>query len=57
MERTGQRFRTFAEAARAEREEYWRMTPVERLQLLRELQLRVWGPDAPDVREAERSKS
>lgn len=49
-------FRNVEEAARAEREEMWRLTPAERMAIARELQLRVYGADAPDVRESERAK-
>ena len=54
--RVGHKARGFDEAARWEREQNWRLTPMERLRIARELQLRVYGPDAPDVRESERAK-
>lgn len=52
MDRTVTISRTFAEADAATREQYWAMTPLERLILARQLVLAVYGPDCPDVREA-----
>lgn len=51
----GNKSRSFADAERWEREQYLAMTPIERLMLARELQLRVYGVDAPDVRASERA--
>ncbi len=44
--------RSFAEADQRTREQYWAMTPLERLILARQLVLAVYGSDCPDVREA-----
>lgn len=57
IEPVGNKARTFEEAARWEREQNWSLTPLERLEILRELQLRVFGTDAPDVRESQRLES
>lgn len=57
IQRTGNKARSFEEAARWEREERWKLSPIERLRIARELQLRVYGADAPDVRESERNKT
>lgn len=50
MERIGHKYQTLAEAAEAERLAMWAMSPEERLAIARELQLRVYGRDCPDVR-------
>jgi hypothetical protein len=54
MERVITVHRDHASAAAAERAEYHAMTPEQRMLIARELQLRVYGRDCPDVREAER---
>ena len=56
MERVANRARSFAEAERWDREQMWAMTPEERLEAARILCERAYGPDAPDVRDSERSK-
>ena len=55
MERVANRALSFADAQRWDREQMWAMTPEERLDAARILRERVYGPDAPDVRAAERS--
>jgi len=54
MDREVHKSRSFAEAERHDREQQWRMTPDERMQVAAELRERVYGADCPDVREAER---
>ena len=44
--------RSFAEADRRTREQYWAMNPLERLVLARQLVLAVYGRECPDVRSA-----
>ena len=56
MERVAIKTRSFDEAERWDREQSWRLTPDERLRILRELQERVYGKDPPDVRVSERSR-
>jgi len=56
MEREGYKADSFADAARHDREQQWRMTPDERFQAAAELRARAYGRNCPDVREAERSK-
>jgi hypothetical protein len=56
MERDAHKATSFAEAARRDLEQQWAMTPEERLEAARVLRERVYGKDAPDVREAERAK-
>lgn len=43
---------SFAEADARTREQYWAMSPLERLVLARQLVLAVHGRDCPDVRAA-----
>jgi len=57
IQRVGNKASSFEEAARWEREQNWALTPVERLRIARELQLRAFGRDAPDVRESERGRT
>ena len=56
MDRDAHKSTSFAEAARWDREQMWAMTPDERLAIAKVLRERVYGKDAPDVREAERGK-
>lgn len=56
MERVAFKTTSFAEADRWDREQVWAMTPDERLRILRILRERVYGKDAPDVRESERRR-
>ncbi len=56
MERVAFKASSFAEADRWDREQSWALTPDERLKILRVLQERVYGKDAPDVREGERRR-
>jgi hypothetical protein len=56
MEREAYKTTSFEDAARHDREQMWAMTPDERMAIARVLRERVYGADAPDVREAERSK-
>jgi hypothetical protein len=56
MERVAHKSTSFAEAERWDREQHWAMTPQERLAAAKELRERAYGKEAPDVREAERSK-
>lgn len=56
IEPIGHKARSFEEADRWNREQNWALTPLERMQIARQLQIRVYGGDAPDVRESERSK-
>lgn len=56
MERVAFKTRSFAEADRWDREQSWALTPDERLRILRVLQERVYGRDAPDVRESQRRR-
>jgi predicted Fe-S protein YdhL (DUF1289 family) len=56
MDRVVRRFTSFEEATRAEREEWGRMTPDERLDVLRVLRLQFHGEDCPDIRETEAAK-
>ena len=56
MERVAIKTRSFDEAERWDREQSWRLTPDERLRILRELQERVYGKDPPDVRASERDR-
>ncbi len=52
MERVVTISRSFREADQRTREQYWAMTPLERMVLARQLVLQVWGDDCPDVRQA-----
>ena len=54
MERIAHVSRSFAEAEIWDRDQMWSLTPDERLAIARTLRERVFGSDAPDVREAER---
>ncbi len=56
MDRVAHKATSFADAERWDREQHWAMTPDERLAAAKELRDRVYGRDAPDVREAERAK-
>jgi hypothetical protein len=56
MERIAHKCTSFEEAARWDREQQWAMIPDERLAIAKELRERVFGKDAPDVRQAEREK-
>jgi hypothetical protein len=56
MEREAHKSRSFADADRWDKEQQWAMTPDERLAIAKELRDRVYGKDAPDVRESERAK-
>lgn len=55
MDRTSHIARDFADADRWDREQQLSMTPDERLEVARVLRERVFGVDAPDVRESERA--
>ncbi len=57
MERDAILAHSFEEAERWSREQMWAMTPEERMEIARVLRDRVYGKDAPDVRESEWSKS
>ena len=56
MDRVANKAHSFADAERWDLEQMWAMTPEERLEAARILRERAYGPDAPDVREAERAK-
>ena len=56
MEREANVAHSFAEAERWSLEQMWAMTPEQRYEIARILRERVYGPDAPDVRESERSQ-
>ena len=56
MEREVHKATSFADAARWDREQQWALTPEERFEIARILRERVYGTDAPDVRESERSR-
>jgi len=56
MEREANLAHSFEEAERWSLQQMWAMTPDERLEIARVLRERVYGTDAPDVRESERSK-
>jgi len=53
MERVAFKTSSFAETERWDREQSWALTPDERLRILRVLCERVYGKEAPDVREGE----
>ena len=52
MERIVTVSRSFAEADQRTREQYWSMSPLDRLVLARRLVLDVYGSECPDVRAA-----
>ncbi len=56
MERVANKARGFEDARRWEIAQYRRMSPDERRAVARALRDRVYGPDRPDVREAERAR-
>jgi hypothetical protein len=56
MEREANKAHSFAEAERWNLKQLWAMTPEQRLEIAKVLRDRVYGADAPDVRESERSK-
>lgn len=56
MDREAHKSRSFSDADRWDREQQWSMTPEERLRIAKILRDRVYGENAPDVRESERSK-
>lgn len=56
MDREANKAHSFREAELWSRRQQWAMTPDERLAIAQQLRDRVYGHDAPDVREAERSK-
>lgn len=56
MEREAHKARSFEEADRWDRAQQLAMTPDERFDIARTLRERVYGSDAPDVREAERGR-
>ncbi len=56
MEREVHKSHSFADAERWDREQMWSMTPDERIEIACILRERVYGTDAPDVRESERAK-
>ncbi|HEX6811352.1 MAG TPA: hypothetical protein VF384_07005 [Planctomycetota bacterium] len=56
MERDANKANSFAEAERWNLKQLWAMTPDERMEIARILKERVYGADAPDIRESERSK-
>ena len=51
MERVCTKAKTFKEAEEQNVAQYVRMTPVQRQKIAKELRERVYGKDAPDVRE------
>ena len=56
MERESNKAHSFAEAQQWSLQQMWAMTPDERLEIAKILRDRVYGADAPDVRESERAK-
>jgi hypothetical protein len=54
MERIANKCHSFAEAEQWDNEQMWAMTPDERYAIAATLRERAFGPDSPDVREAER---
>lgn len=56
MEREANKAHSFAEAEQWNLRQQWAMTPDERLEIAKTLRDRVYGSDAPDVRESERAK-
>lgn len=56
MEREAHKARSFEEADCWDREQQHAMTPDERFAIVRALLERVYGPDVPDVRAAERER-
>ena len=56
MEHDAHKSTSFEDAARWDREQQWAMTPDERIEIARTLRERVYGKDAPDVRESELEK-
>jgi hypothetical protein len=56
MDREANKARSFGEAEQWDRKQQWAMTPDERHEVAKVLRDRFFGRDAPDVREAERSK-
>lgn len=56
MERVAHKTRSFEEADRWDREQSWRLSPDERLRILKVLQERVYGKNPLDVRASERSR-
>jgi hypothetical protein len=56
MDRDANKARSFAEAELWDRKQQWAMSPDERHEIARILRDRAYGPNAPDVREAERLK-
>jgi hypothetical protein len=57
MAREANKARSFAEAERWNLQQLWSLTPEERLAIAKELRDRVYGADAPDVRESERANA
>jgi hypothetical protein len=53
MERVAHKAHSFAEAEQWNLQQMWSMTPDERIEVAAVLRERVWGTDAPDVRESE----
>ena len=53
MDREANKSYSFADAERWNLRQMWAMTPDERLDLAKELKDRVFGANAPDVRESE----
>ncbi|MDO8348953.1 MAG: hypothetical protein Q7T30_01865 [Planctomycetota bacterium] len=56
MEREANKAHSFAEAEQWNLQQQWAMTPDDRLEIAKILRDRVYGADAPDVRESERSR-
>ncbi len=56
MERIAHKARSFEEAAEWDIRQHVEMSPQERQAAARALRERVYGPAAPDVREAERGR-
>ena len=54
MERVGRGFRSPEEAAQADREAMWALSPAERFAIAWAIRERIYGKDPPDVR-ADRS--
>jgi hypothetical protein len=54
MERIAFKTTSFTEAEQWDRAQSWAMSPEERLRILRMLQEKVYGKNAPDIRESGR---
>ena len=56
VDREAHKSTSFQEADGCDKEQQWAITPDERMAIAQVLRERFYGKDAPDVREAERSK-